>query len=65
MPRAQSAYLLRKDVPARKDLQKAIDGLKFKVTLDDGYAPFKSSAVIRLARSMAKMPGSTSNSRMS
>ncbi len=46
MPRAQSAYLLRKDVPARKDLQKAIDGLKFKVTLDDGYAPFKSSGYL-------------------
>jgi len=46
MPRAQSAYLLRKDVPARKDLQKAIDGLKFKVTLDDGYAPFKTSGYL-------------------
>jgi hypothetical protein len=46
MPRAQSAYLVRKDVPARKDLQKAIDGLKFKVTLDDGYAPFKTSGYL-------------------
>jgi hypothetical protein len=46
MPRALSAYLNRKDVPARKDLQKAIDGLKFKVTLDDGYAPFKSSGYL-------------------
>jgi hypothetical protein len=46
MPRAQSAYLIRKDVPARKELQKAIDGLKFKVTLDDGYAPFKTSGYL-------------------
>jgi hypothetical protein len=46
MPRAQSAFLNRKDVPARKDLQKAIDGLKFKVTLDDGYAPFKSQGYL-------------------
>ncbi len=46
MPRAQSAYLSREDVPARKDLQKAIDGLKFKVTLDDGYTPFKSSGYL-------------------
>jgi len=46
MPRAQSAYLVRKDVPARKELQKAIDGLKFKVTLDDGYAPFKTSGYL-------------------
>jgi hypothetical protein len=46
MPRAQSAFLVRKDVPARKDLQKAIEGLKFKVTLDDGYAPFKTSGYL-------------------
>ncbi len=46
MPRAQSAYLVRKDVPARKELQKAIDSLKFKVTLDDGYAPFKTSGYL-------------------
>jgi hypothetical protein len=46
MPRAQSAYLNRKDVPARKELQKAIDGLKFKVTLDDGYTPFKTSGYL-------------------
>ncbi len=46
MPRAQSAYLARKNVPVRKDLQKAIDGLKFKVTLDDGYTPFKTSGYL-------------------
>jgi hypothetical protein len=46
MPRAQSAYLARKDVPARKELQQAIKALKFKVTLDDGYTPFKTSGYL-------------------
>lgn len=46
MPRAHSVFLVRKDVPARKDLQKAISDLKFKVTLDDGYAPFKTSGYL-------------------
>ena len=42
MARAQIAYLNRKDVPARKALQEAVDQLGFKVTLDDSYAPFKN-----------------------
>ncbi|ACB96996.1 hypothetical protein [Beijerinckia indica] len=42
MARALTAYLARKDVPDRKSLQKALDALKLKITLDDGYAPFKS-----------------------
>jgi len=46
MPRAHSVYLARKDVPARKELQQAIKGLKFKVTLDDGYSPFKTSGYL-------------------
>jgi hypothetical protein len=46
MARAQSAYLARKDVPARQALQQAIDALKFKVTLDDGYVPFETSGYL-------------------
>jgi hypothetical protein len=42
MARAQSAYLNREDVPARKSLQQAVDQLGFKVGLDDSYAPFAS-----------------------
>ncbi|WP_034990980.1 hypothetical protein [Beijerinckia mobilis] len=42
MARALTAYLDRNNVPDRKSLQKALDGLKLKITLDDGYAPFKS-----------------------
>jgi len=33
-------------VPSRQSLQQAIDGLKFKLVLDDGYAPFKSSGYL-------------------
>jgi hypothetical protein len=46
MARAQSAFLSRTDVPARKELQAALDALGFKVTLDDTYAPFKSSGYL-------------------
>jgi hypothetical protein len=46
MARTQSAFLLRKDVPDRQALQKSIDALKFKVTLDDGYVPFESSGYL-------------------
>src|SRR6516225_1828139 len=46
MARAQTAFLERKDVPARQALQKAVDALKLKLTLDDGYVPFKSSGYL-------------------
>ena len=46
MARSQTAYINRKDVPARADLQKAIDQLGFKVTLDHAYAPFKTSGYL-------------------
>lgn len=46
MPRTQTAFLERKDAPSRKALQEAIDGLKFKLALDDGYAPFKTSGYL-------------------
>jgi len=46
MARAHTAYLTRSTVPARKALQAAIDALKFKLTLDDGYAPFETSGYL-------------------
>lgn len=46
MPRAQTAFLNRKDVPAREALQQAIDGLKFKLALDEAYVPFKTSGYL-------------------
>ncbi len=46
MPRAHSVYLTRTNVPAHKELQQAIKGLKFKVTLDDDYKPFKTSGYL-------------------
>jgi hypothetical protein len=46
MARSQTAYLNRKDVPARPALQQAIDQLGFKVTLDESYAPFKTAGYL-------------------
>lgn len=46
MPRTQTAFLDRKDAPARKDLQQAINGLKFKLELDNSYAPFKTAGYL-------------------
>jgi len=46
MARAQIAYLNRKDVPARKALQEAVDHLGFKVTLDESYVPFKTAGYL-------------------
>jgi hypothetical protein len=46
MARSQMVYMRRKDVPARADLQKAMDQLGFKVTLDHAYAPFKTSGYL-------------------
>ena len=46
MARTQTVFLNRADVPARKALQEAIDGLGFKLTLDDGYAPFKTAGYL-------------------
>jgi hypothetical protein len=44
--RAQTAFLSRNDVPARKALQAAIDALGFKVTLDESYAPFETAGYL-------------------
>src|SRR3974377_1160838 len=46
MARSRTAYINRKDVPARADLQKAMDQFGFKVTLDHSYAPFKTSGYL-------------------
>jgi hypothetical protein len=46
MARAQTAYLKREDVPARKALQDAIDRLGFKISVDDSYAPFKTKGYL-------------------
>jgi hypothetical protein len=46
MARSQTAYISRKDVPARTELQKAMDQFGFKVTLDHSYAPFKTSGYL-------------------
>jgi hypothetical protein len=46
MVRAQIAYLNRKDVPARKALQEAVDQLGFKVMLDESYVPFKTAGYL-------------------
>ncbi len=46
MPRSYSAFLARPDVPARKALQQAVDGLKLKLSLDDAYVPFETSGYV-------------------
>lgn len=46
MARALTAFLRRSDVPARDALQPALDALKLKLTLDDGYVPLKSSGYL-------------------
>ena len=46
MPRSYSAFLTRSDVPARKALQQAVDGLKLKLLLDDAYVPFETSGYV-------------------
>jgi len=46
MARALTAYLFRADVPARAALQTALDGLKLKLVLDDGYLPLVSSGYL-------------------
>lgn len=46
MARSQTVYMNREDVPARADLQKAMDQLGFKVTLDHAYAPLKTSGYL-------------------
>jgi hypothetical protein len=46
MPRSYSALLARTDVPARKALQQAVDGLKLKLALDDAYVPFETSGYV-------------------
>ncbi len=46
MPRSYSAFLTRADVPPRKALQQAVDGLKLKLALDDAYVPFETSGYV-------------------
>jgi hypothetical protein len=46
MPRSYSAFLARADVPPRKPLQQAVDGLKFKLAIDDAYVPFETSGYL-------------------
>ncbi|MBY6243221.1 hypothetical protein [Methylosinus sp. Sm6] len=46
MSRALSAFLARKDAPGRSELQKAVDGLGFKVVIDDAYVPLKTSGYL-------------------
>ncbi|WP_036263758.1 hypothetical protein [Methylocapsa aurea] len=46
MPRSHTAFLNRADAPTRPALQQAIDGLKFKLTLDDAYVPLKTSGYL-------------------
>jgi len=46
MARALVAYLRRSEVPARDALQPALDALKLKLVLDDGYVPLKSSGYL-------------------
>lgn len=46
MARAHSAFIRRQDVPERAALQSAIEKLKFKLSLDDAYTPFKTSGYL-------------------
>ena len=46
MARSLTAYLARAAAPDRAQLQKALDALKLKIVLDDGYAPFKSKGYL-------------------
>lgn len=46
MPRSYLALLARADVPARKALQQAVDGLKLKLSLDAAYVPFETSGYV-------------------
>ncbi|HTV34337.1 MAG TPA: hypothetical protein VME69_14795 [Methylocella sp.] len=46
MARAHMLYLNRGDVPPRGALQKAVDPLGFKVTLDEAYKPFMAAAYL-------------------
>lgn len=46
MAKSHTAFLNRSQVPSRQALQEAIKGLRFKLTLDDGYAPFESNGYI-------------------
>lgn len=42
MPQSQSAILNRADVPTREALQAALKEFKFKLSIDEAYAPFAS-----------------------
>ncbi len=46
MARIRIAYMSRAQMPARRELQEAIDRLGFKLTLDDAYAPFKTGGYL-------------------
>lgn len=46
MANLRTAYLKHDQVPARAALQEAIQSLRFKLTLDESYAPFECAGYI-------------------
>lgn len=46
MAQLYSAFLNRNDVPTRQALQDALNGLKFKLAVDDTYAPFETAGYL-------------------
>jgi hypothetical protein len=46
MANSQTAFLARAQVPTRQALQEAIKSLRFKLTIDDAYAPFACAGYI-------------------
>jgi len=46
MAKSDIAYLERNRVPDRQALQAALKGLRFPLTVDDGYVPFESSGYL-------------------
>lgn len=46
MSQLQSAILTRSDVPTREALHEAIKALKFKLSVDESYAPFESAGYL-------------------
>ena len=46
MANSQTAFLARAQVPTRQALQEAIKSQRFKLTIDDAYAPFACAGYI-------------------
>ncbi len=46
MAKSLTVFLTRAQVPARNDLQNAIKDLRFRLALDDAYAPFDRSGYV-------------------